>query len=499
MGLSRTRWYAFVAALAALFVCAARPAYAHVGSPNVFYEGDAGPYHLLVTVNVPQVIPGVAEVQVRAASNDVRQISTVVTRLAGAGSRYAPVPDLATRSTSDPHLFTASIWLMEYGSLRVLLKVSGDHGNAEMSVPVASFARQSLAMPRWLGALLLALAVGLAAGMISIVGAAVRDARLPAGTPVDDRSRRSGVIAMAVAGVVVAAVFYLALAWWNVDAADHARLTRAFKPPRLTVALDGANRLKLTASEAGWSKYLAKHQLLPDHGHLMHMFLVRTPAFDRFWHLHPEANPDGSFDVNLPHLDAGHYDVFADIVDESGFPWTMVGAIDLPEVKGIQLTADDSGGSFAPIGETSSSVDVLPDGTRVVWQHEPIVANTPMVLRFEIQNRDGSPATEMQPYMGMAAHLEIVRNDLSVFAHIHPSGSAPMAALMLAGNTGGGPTMTMPDGTTMVMPEKVGPELSMPYGFPKPGPYRVFVQFKRAGTIETAVFDVQVQDRPQTS
>lgn len=51
-----------------LTVCllgAAIPVLAHVGSPDVFYEGDAGPYHLFVTVRMPQVIPGVAEIQVR--------------------------------------------------------------------------------------------------------------------------------------------------------------------------------------------------------------------------------------------------------------------------------------------------------------------------------------------------------------------------------------------------------------------------------------------------
>ncbi len=35
----------------------------------------------------------------------------------------------------------------------------------------------------------------------------------------------------------------------------------------------------------------------------------------------------------------------------------------------------------------------------------------------------------------------------------------------------------------------IGPEISFPYGFPKPGLYRIFVQIKRAGRIETAVFD----------
>jgi hypothetical protein len=36
------------------------------------------------------------------------------------------------------------------------------------------------------------------------------------------------------------------------------------------------------------------------------------------------------------------------------------------------------------------------------------------------------------------------------------------------------------------------PNLSMPYGFPKPGRYRIFLQFKRAGKIETAYFDTAV-------
>jgi len=31
-------------------------------------------------------------------------------------------------------------------------------------------------------------------------------------------------------------------------------------------------------------------------------------------------------------------------------------------------------------------------------------------------------------------------------------------------------------------------EISFPYGFPKPGDYRIFVQIKRAGKIETGEF-----------
>jgi len=41
--------------------------------------------------------------------------------------------------------------------------------------------------------------------------------------------------------------------------------------------------------------------------------------------------------------------------------------------------------------------------------------------------------------------------------------------------------------------EHVDPEISFPYGFPKAGVYRLFVQIKRAGRVETGIFDVSVE------
>ena len=40
------------------------------------------------------------------------------------------------------------------------------------------------------------------------------------------------------------------------------------------------------------------------------------------------------------------------------------------------------------------------------------------------------------------------------------------------------------------------PEVAFPYGFPKPGACRVFVQVKLAVKVETAAFDVTVQPAP---
>jgi len=490
-----------LAVLAAVFLFVT-PALAHVGSPDVFYEGNAGPYHLFVTVIIPQVIPGLAQINIRSESKDVSQVSTSVARLTGPGSKYAPVPDLAQRSSTDPNLFTSSLWLMEYGSMRVILKVNGDRGTAEMSVPVPSFARRMLSMPFWLGVLLLALTIGLGIGAVSIVTAAVRDAARAPGAPMTNHAKAMGRRAMAISAVVVAAICYGAFAWWNVEARDFAETAKFFKPPKLAVTLIPPNQLEVkpAPTETEWAKYVDMKHLVPDHGHLMHLFLVRTPALDCVWHLHPTQMNDGPFIDNLPSIAAGHYEAFADIVDKSGFPWTLVGSVDLPNVNGAPLSGDDSGGTAIPLGEThESTIATLSHGARVIWQRDaaPLKANVPTILRFEIQEASGKPSSDLQPYMGMAAHAAIIKSDMSVFAHIHPSGTVPMAALMLADNESSDSSMAgmnMSPGMKMSMPEeRISAEISIPYGFPAPGPYRIFLQFNLGGQIQTVAFDTQVE------
>ena len=54
--------------------------YAHVGSPNIFFEGDAGPYPVRVMIRPPRVVPGLAEISVRVKTNGVSKITVLPAR-----------------------------------------------------------------------------------------------------------------------------------------------------------------------------------------------------------------------------------------------------------------------------------------------------------------------------------------------------------------------------------------------------------------------------------
>jgi hypothetical protein len=495
----------------ALLALAASPALGHIGSPDVYFDGFAGRYHLLVTVRPPAVIPGIAEIEIRCLDGDVRELRIVPLRINGPGADLAPTPDLAQGSPADPQFFTGRLWIMARGSWKIRIQADGAAGPAELSVPVPAVAVSTLPMQRALGTLLGALGLLLAVSLVCIVGAGAREATLEPGEPPASVARRKARIPMVVALVLVAGFVYVGDVWWKSSAAGVAK--QDYKPPRVEAALQPGGSLLLHLSDPngkGWSESVMLDDLIPDHGHLMHLFLIRMPAMDSFWHLHPAQTATGVFSDALPNIPAGHYEIFADVVHATGFPETFVGQIDLPEVAGQPLAGDDSGGAAPTLalgaaagnGDASQTAFSLADGTRILWLRDsaPLRARQTAWLRFRVEGADGRPAGDLEPYMGMAGHMEIVGADLSVFAHIHPAGSVSMAALDLA--QGGAPSAAGPSADSAAQPgmmmqmdsSRVAPEVSFPYGFPKAGQYRMFVQVKRAGRVETGVFDVRIEN-----
>ncbi len=198
-------------------------------------------------------------------------------------------------------------------------------------------------------------------------------------------------------------------------------------------------------------------------------------------------------------MSAGHYQIFADVVHQTGFPETMLGEIDLPQISGKPLAGDDAEGSGLAISQAAkdSTLSQLPDGARMIWERDaqPLRARVSTSFRFRVEDRDGRPAQDLELYMGMPGHAEFISSDCSVFAHVHPAGSVSMAALQLAQASliANSPAAEAAfHGSHLMAPSPLPPEISFPYGFPRPGKYRVFVQIKRAGRIETGVFDARV-------
>jgi hypothetical protein len=357
-------------------------------------------------------------------------------------------------------------------------------------------------MEKPLGGLLLFLMAFLAIGIVFIAGAAVREGNLgPSEAVTAVRARRARVV-MAITTVIVAGILYLGRAWWGTEASNYQRTVNYYKAPMAETTLENGNRLVIRAKgqDPQWAKNLKMEEAIPDHNHLMHLFLIRTPGMEQMWHLHPERIAGGSFAEELPSMPAGRYEVFADIVDKHGFPWTLVGNADLPQIQGKALEGDDSAWSGPVVAASTrdSNMSQLADGSRMVWRHEsgPLKASVPINFRFGVEDKDGKPVTDLEPYMGMAGHAEFVSTDLSVFAHVHPAGSVSMAALELARTAQAEAPMKMLAGAPITMKMSNTPlpaEVSFPYGFPRPGDYRIFVQVKRAGRIETGVFDAHVE------
>jgi hypothetical protein len=327
----------------------------------------------------------------------------------------------------------------------------------------------------------------LAAGLVSIAGAGAREAVVEPGKQPDvARVRRARVVTIAV-GVGLAAVVWLGGQWWGSEESNYTRMI--VKPLVLLPSVEGS-RLTLALKDPSWMGRRADDLLL-DHGHLMHLYMIRLPQMDLVWRLHPE--PDANeFSQQLPAMPAGRYALFGDIVHSDGLAETATAEIDLPAIEGQPLTGDDAAGEGPLVAQAdyNRSVAPLPGGYRMVWDRDAGTAwhvRRPYLFRFRVEDGAGKPATDMELYMGMLGHAAFARSDRSVFAHVHPSGSAPMAALAL----------TQPENSHaghMMTSEGLPVEVSFPYGFPKPGDYRVYVQVKRGGAIVTGVFDARVEN-----
>jgi hypothetical protein len=282
------------------------------------------------------------------------------------------------------------------------------------------------------------------------------------------------------------------------------------------------------------------------------MFLVREGSMDVFAHLHPTRKDSVTFVSSLPRIPPGKYLVFADVTRFSGFAETIPDTFELNKpidgaLDSLQFGKDDTYFFTNPVTQTTPSPgnlqDVmicgkpgvrlpLADGSTITWEHDtanPLRANTLYSLKFSVLDEDGNPAL-LQPYLGMGGHAVVMKDDGTVYIHLHPVGSYSIASqqtMLTRFENEKGPfdfdkrpksvafmdsvdriiehleSMTEEARNKILMAgmqhdqfDASHPEhsiVSFPYAFPAPGKYRIWVQMKRNGRVLNSAFDAVVE------
>jgi hypothetical protein len=491
---------------------------AHVGSPNVFYEGQAGPYAIRVIIRPPAVLPGTAQVDVRAEGS---ASVTVQAALWEAGTNAAPAPIIASAVAGETNLFNAAVPLFYGGSYSVHVRVEGNRGSGTAVVPLASAALREPTMSPATTAALIGLGLVLFAGAVWLVSATARESFWTQSPALESHGHTRTRFAAVIATVVFAAAIYAGkIRWEKMDREFRNNALAEPVPVLASVRTNGNVRLLQLTPASPAANAPLWDTLVADHGKLMHLFLLREPDLNAFAHLHPVRRDARTFENVVPTLPAGDYQLYAEVTHENGLSQTLTAKLHLPGSVGavpqrsgasnmlndvfcqsptnlvgnaaqpFLLDADDSWhtGVTARGPETAARTSELMGGLAMEFQNSgELIENRETSLRFTLLDAAGQPAA-LQPYMGMMGHCVVRRAGGEVFTHLHPVGTISMAAQELLARRNREPGLS-----PMPPAPATGNEVSFPYAFPRPGDYRLWVQVRRNGRVLTGVFDVNVK------
>ncbi len=511
----------------------AQVSWAHVGSPNVFYEGTAAGVPVRVIIKPPGVIPGLAEITIRADRQDVRKIA-VRTVYGEAGKKGAPQPDEAVLVRGETDLYAVSTWLMKRGAYSIHVELETVNGPGEVVIPVNSVVMVRNEMPRALGIILACLGVVLFITFTAIIGAAATESTQPPGESMSPALRQKRLLWSTAAAVFLITAVIGGNAWWNAEDKDYYqnRISRAW-PVNASVKVEDERPVLHFSFDIPDGHRREWSPLIPDHGKWSHLFLIREPAQDVFAHLHPYKLGERKFAAVLPSLPEGSYQLYADISHESGLSRTLHTKVDLPSAPAnwtkrwaqsrvntndpvcavalVQpgnvdenrrdLDLDDAWHIETSSPSLSANDAPLMNGLTMTWARPArIIANQDVSLRFQLRDAQGQPA-ELQPYLGMSGHLVVRRDDGSVFIHAHPVGTISMASQAILAARSENPKakdeelLAATTNYTHKAEAKFTNEVSFPYAFPQPGRYRLWVQFRNQGLILTASYLAEVAEK----
>jgi heavy metal-binding protein len=204
------------------------------------------------------------------------------------------------------------------------------------------------------------------------------------------------------------------------------------------------------------------------HEHPLHLIIV-SADFDVFDHVHPTLEPDGSLVLWYTFPSPREYLLYADITPAGH----RAQVFRLPVVVRAPEGAPQPPPrvpDLRPSPTLSQAVDGEP-GVTAELRFQPRTPMAGIETHFLIRfSKDGVPVNDLEPYVGATAHAVFVSEDSEIFLHSHPEqlvSPAPAA--------------------------RGGPDVPFSTFFPRPGLYKLWVQFKRQGTVGLVSYVVEVK------
>ncbi|MFZ1700982.1 MAG: cupredoxin domain-containing protein [Pyrinomonadaceae bacterium] len=215
----------------------------------------------------------------------------------------------------------------------------------------------------------------------------------------------------------------------------------------------------------------------------MHLLIVSNDLAE-FYHIHPEPASDGSFRVEHNFPNGGDYKLYADFTPQNSDQ--VVEKLDL-NVAGTARP------KTALVAETKLEKAV--DGLKVTMKPSvAIKAGQELTLDFAaFDAATGKPVIDLENYLGELAHFVIISEDLVDFVHAHPMAKGEsMDGMKMEGEKDHGADGHSHGEETKGDKKALGYEVSAHMTFPRPGIYKLWAQFQRAGRIIIVPFIVDV-------
>jgi len=208
------------------------------------------------------------------------------------------------------------------------------------------------------------------------------------------------------------------------------------------------------------------------HDRLFHFFIV-SRDMTQFAHEHPVLQKDGTLTLEYVLPQPGQYVLFSDFMPVGGGPQLVTTPIVTAGFEGDIL-------SQPPNLKPDTSFKKSANGTTVELQIEPakLIAGEEADIPIHFSDQKTETAvTNLQRYLGAFGHAMMLSEDMTEHVHSHPE--------------------QMLEGTTIT--EGGGPDLIFHALFPKPGPYRIWLQFQRNNVLSTIPFTVRVLRSGETA